>query len=1016
MLDTAFTVRDEFGPGPEIVGYSYMPSLFELVAPGFVPKTYANGYGAMKEMAHYLKPAAEARQVIGSGERDAQPQARRSVAVRFNWTGSPSKELRDPFDQFYVIEAENSVGNTVHVEQPLDLMNVVAEALALEFDPSPFGTEKASVLSNVWQFLKETRIERYHAFRGDEEKLVHAIAFPRRYSSLATASLVFDRPRLRNAAAFWLGTRLCAFWKGDYSARGHTQLRKQAEDLLKPASLLADLLRQPSGQSVLDELDQRLTSAFLPTRKRIAGLTASDDFQTQRALITRLPSFVLGVKSLAEKAVNDELARLTRTFVNEDGQEQTGLLVKHDDPRLDGEHRRLMRRNRKTLFKSKVAAIEKAMLDKLVRPETYGLPAAREFLEEVTSYLNEVREREQGRATGQDTRPALDALDAPKVEPDVNVDDVMRKHEDALAIPSWLVPYRKIAVNHYEAELRGLLGSHLRRVSADLTRYVDQVHATVFEYFGDLFERSAKDVVGEDRGFVHFYERIANAVGKAQTLVKDKVSGEVVVQEEGTGLHLQLVRFSDAVDELAGKQDAYHKAFTKPRPEGRNEYVEGEIEWMGEVLGFFRDKEEELEDDSRDVDVLAHLSDEFLADCRLLPSGGEDDPDARRAAMQALVERAMKPTGDPWREVVRSLEQFSFDRLRGFVRDQDAVGVLRDQSTRDWKESLRQMTRQCLPWSGRPTAKGRAFIAEGPNNNRTTVLLGVPENAGGQTRREIEEVVREELRAHDIQAPQAPFSFPVEGGSLTLYVERSALPTYYFGKFATYKEHYASQMAESETTRCSRHTDRRWHRFPDLLMPETAREWTDYRDAMQDLIEGLALGAVKYNRDEGFYVEAYVDFMKRLLPLQPSFDASVERLAQGGDAHDRLREAVDGRLEKLETLEHWTDYAAILRRYQTRIFPVPQTLAQENLPNVRAEAVSHLLTEVAGQLYRFGGGEETYGQDTGPGSPFWKEYFGDARSDEPGSLDAADLSGCSVELEYQDYDMPRDARLLQLVL
>ena len=957
FLDVGFATR-EIMPDTAIMGHFVLPGAFGRLNPSKEPVMFANGYAALKELDYYISPP----QKISAPDDDPDYNT-----FKFKWTGEESSALSSPFNQVFLIDDRNMTDTLM--PEVNDLYQVAAEGLCLDLEASGFGNAKRSNLANVWQDLAGV-----HEQRFPQVNSFHAVKFRRSYSSYGVAGLVFDIDRLRNAAAYHVGATLCRYWRGRFSDAQimRKDFKDEIQKVLGYDSLIHELLMDQNGISLSTQALEDVREALQPLRDQVAGIGATGaSFSDQLNRLGGLESLAGRIKTKAQDIYAQQVERLTNN--------KNGLLRKGSSKSSDGEGRKLIRHNMKELGKRKKKELEDRVIEFLTLPDEFGLVGARAFLEQAMEEVDTIKRL----ATKPPAVLQTLNLQHPEMPERGELDVLHRKYGDAENLPA-IPPYRGIATRYFRSLLENGLSSHLSSASSSLSGYLDRVEKQIFDNLMVIFQRAAHTEMGS---IEDFYNKIKAYVGMAQREENDPVTGKKVIQ--ATGLMLKIQAYDKAIEALQKTQTEYFKAFMAERPGGRNQYIEHDLDWLGETDRYLTQKfSDQLETGAETREIYQRISTEVLARCGILPprdgeelTGKDVDP---KDAMRALVDLSMRPSADEWSNATVRLEDVVFLICNTFLEGKNAVSVLLESNAAVLTQKIQSMVAMALPWT-KESAAGRSFKRIGPRHNLLSAYVGIPELGTNyaNTRIQINQAIQQGLDPFGITNDSYHPSTSTDG-SLTLYMELNAMPSFYFGSLARYKEEYEKEVKQGIVNQCSRHSDKQWWRFPDILLPDSDTRWNTRHNALKDILEGIVIGIVKHEPGIGFYRMSKKVDRKIKEPLGFSIDSCVSlleqnsQLAQGLQADNSMRRSKIG-----ANRDNLLLLAKCYQQYVHDIFP-----SEDRLINIRNNVVA--------QLY-----EQTKSEYGAPMDDAQRQNLDELFSQELSSIRLEDYV---TELEYEDYD------------
>ncbi|MCS6886261.1 MAG: tubulin-like doman-containing protein [Acidobacteriota bacterium] len=219
FLDTAFLVKDLFlGQAVTSIGFLVFPRLFG----SDVPRIFANGYAALKELEYY------------SYEHHFEVE----------WPDRVQRSIPPPaFNYCYLIDNMNIAGKTIDSNSKAVLFNMLADNIFKDFSQGEFAGYKRGVRVNLDQFLVDE-----YAFRhiSEDGRPVIDQKFICRYSSLGLAAVSIPIDRIQKACAYKLAVDVVDRW-GNLAAEGFnagTLTQYVVENFLPEAGLLEGTTRR----------------------------------------------------------------------------------------------------------------------------------------------------------------------------------------------------------------------------------------------------------------------------------------------------------------------------------------------------------------------------------------------------------------------------------------------------------------------------------------------------------------------------------------------------------------------------------------------------------------------------------------------------------------------------------------------------------------------------------------------------------------------------------------------------
>lgn len=322
FLDVAFLIKDLFAGQPVTsIGFLVLPRLFGTE----VPRIFANGYAALKELEHY------------------------SYEHRFEveWPDRVARSLPPPaFNYCYLIDSMNMAGKTVDNNSKSLLFNMLADNIFKDFSQGDFAGYKRGVRVNLDQFLVDE-----FAFRhlNDEGRTVIDQKFICRYSSLGLSTVSVPIDRIKMACAYKLAVSLIDMW-GSLNTEGFnagTLTQYVIEHFLPDAGLFEGTARRQGGSEQRHDLLRPLLDDGTNQSRSIDSLISRWATDLVRQAQDGVPEQKrVSLKQFLSAALDAELLKLDAEN-------------KSPDPQQWGDYSRAVHFNKEQLIKTGTLALER---------------------------------------------------------------------------------------------------------------------------------------------------------------------------------------------------------------------------------------------------------------------------------------------------------------------------------------------------------------------------------------------------------------------------------------------------------------------------------------------------------------------------------------------------------------------------------------------------------------------------------------------------------------------------------
>ncbi len=708
--------------------------------------------------------------------------------------------------------------------------------------------------------------------------------------------------------------------------------------------------------------------ALTPLRGQVSALTRSGSVDARVKGLLDVEGLGERLREAAQK-IHDELWGELLDV-------KAGTLRRGPSGETDGEDRILIRRNVARVLRERKELLDVEVYQHLTAPAQRGPRCARDFLQACTNELDDV-------LLHLDEEAPMEPLElSPPRLPEAGVVVALaRKFSDARRMPFYVWPYARVLEGRCRRRLGFVLDDHLHEVARALDSYLDDLEAQINRTLFEVCRAAARDILGT-QGAENIYDVLKAHVGRPRRIVKDGEAGKKKI--DATGMQLRVQSCVDAIQEVEAEQRSFFDAFTAPRDEGRNQYAEGNLEW-GEATEAHLRETMELSDGAGTVEIYREASRRFLSRSWLLPWDWEKKQEqestiTERDALRELVERSMHPRSDAWKQVQYRLEDFCFEAFTGWLQHENAVTAIHDQSEAELDRQIQHLVARALPFTPVSPA-GKDFKKDKRlRENQAKALLGIPplDESQATTRERMVELVKQCLPdgVNTLQVVET------DGGSLTLYVEEFAVPITYFGGLPAYAREYQAQMDEGEVVQCSRHANRHWEKYRDILWPHGEEAWLAHRDSLALLVEAFVTAVVRHSVEDGFHFECEAGTRK----IGKSLDLSVVEMK--GD--DVLYRAVEEQLQERrdEIFSSKRSMLILLKCYQVYLVGVfPEPAGQGK--NIRAGVIQTLFQDTAREF------KTGFGSDVDRDA--WEAYLKQ-------QFDAINLEDYIEVSSYVDYD------------
>ena len=837
FIDMGFLCRDLF-PNAVTTAYLVLPSVFDVV-PGARRTRRANGFAAIKELEHYMKPHFDAQGSDGS----------RHTTHKFEWDGGREHSVpAPPFSTVYLLDDRNVAG--ARVEDFTDVFQMIAEFLLLDFDRTSFAMDKRSVRSNMEQYLQE--LARY---KNDH----YVQYFPCRYASFGLSQMEINQPRLANAASNRFAQYLVDFIIAEDNevppGFSTADVLPQLERLNLTADRLIGLaLNRPGADFTLadDAINKNLSPVFADLQQKIRKAPEAREVAVLENQVAEAKSTVEGVTLEIQREVAEKL--------KEEG------TSKGDDIKqiIDNVDR---------LIPELEGGLEDYCIGLLCEPLKcgpnyvesflqYGEEALKGVLEELTRLANEPMEG-----------PKVPAIDVAFSE-DFHLFD--QRLKEARDIPlAWQT--KKIAVRYYESKKQEAFRECTQKVNRDLLEQVEATRQELVEWVRKRFRKdAARFLIGPVNSIISLLGSRAEVVGE-----DGKVSLRV------SGIQQQVQIFRDNLREMSDDFSNIHQAYRARVPGVRNLNLTPDLIYAEEIQDHLRQVKKLSGTNLRGLCQSA-LEKYFRSEpakalfANLATAVGEeiDLKAGTREIFNRSANRARASRG--WDEVRKTIDDYTWDLFEDFKMDLHATEELRRRFGDREREEIVKRSQLAAP----RVSNTRLVLPE----------LGVQsDNRIGVIERDnnwISEVNRVAL-----PADRKPYQATEHRKDAIVFVNQwMAFPLLSIGNIFDLERDYRANIEENAINRYRRHMVKNYWEFADILPPQSDAEVQALIQSQRTLINGLLMGIVNYDDSRKFHRPYRTRGIEEMDRYGHNLERARLRIGSDRDVKDRL----DVEIRKME--------------------------------------------------------------------------------------------------------------------
>ena len=835
FIDMGFLCRD-LAPDAVTTAYLVLPSVFDGVIGGARQTTRANGFAAIKELEHYMKPRFDAQGSDGN----------RYTTHTFEWGDRPHRVPAPPFSTVYLLDDRNIAG--VRVEDFTDVFQMIAEFLLLDFDQTRFATDKRSVRSNMEQYLQQVATYQNNHY---------VQYFPCQYASFGLSQMEINQPRLANAASNRFAQYLVDFIIAEDNevppGFSTADVLPQLERLNLTADRLIGLaLNRPGADFTLadDAINKNLSPVFADLQQKIRKAPEAREVAVLENQVAEAKSTVEGVTLEIQREVAEKL--------KEEG------TSKGDDIKqiIDNVDR---------LIPELEGGLEDYCIGLLCEPLEcgpnyvesflyYGEEALEGVLEELTRLANEPMEG-----------PKVPAIDV-AFSADFHLFD--QRLKEARDIPlAWQT--KKIAVRYYGDKKQEAFRECTQKVNRDL---LEQVEATRQELVEWVRKRFRKDAA---RFLIDHINSIIKLLGSRTTAIGegDKVSLRV------SGIQQRVQIFRDNLREMSGDFSNIHQAYIRRVTGERNLNLTPELNYAEEIPKHLRRDTEWRETDLWRLCQRA-LEDYFRSKeaknifANLATVAGEEI-DLIRAGTREIFNRSANRAHAPrgWDEVRKTIDEYTFRLFKNFKTDLYATEELRQSFGDREREEIVKRSQRAAP---RVSTGGEL---PGLRNDISDNRIGGDADWVSEVNRYV--------------SPDKgdPYQATEHRNDAIVFVNQwMAFPLLSIGNISDMHVDYRADIEAQADNVYKRHMVKNYWEFADILPPQSDAEVRALIQAQRALINGLLMGIVNYDASREFHRPYRTRGIEEMDRYGHNLERARLRIGSNRDAKDRL----DVEIRKME--------------------------------------------------------------------------------------------------------------------
>ncbi|NKB71913.1 MAG: hypothetical protein GKR89_32965 [Candidatus Latescibacteria bacterium] len=815
FIDAGFLCK-AIHPTAMRTAFLVMPSIFdEKVGVDGKEAVHANGFAALKELEYFMQPHFEPSEGGGGN----------FTSHRFTWGGRDHDIEAPPFSTVYLVDRENMVGE--HVGEFTDTFQMIAEFLLLDFDRTSFSANKRSVRSNLSQYLQQMA-----TFENGHFKQY----FPCGYGSFGLSQIEMNQPRMANAAASRYARFLVDFILTDDKQQADQGI-EQGWDF---ANVQPDLKRM--GVATDQLIDQCLSRADTNFNfpDRIINETIDPQFE---ALLGEMRNTKASEdeEALEERKANvqNEVAKLVLEL-----REIVGDRLKQAGTTEQGEDLQEIWKNAAHLRQSLRGQVDDYCIELLCNPRQYGPRYVIAFLEVATRELECIKKELQDLAAQNLPIPESVSVDV-KLSGEYDTYKTRLRQAQDLTL-AWQT--KKIAVNFYQEKLSRAMRESAKKITNDLVSQVEAVRDQLKQWVRDRYRQEVAARILDPRQVGQRSEQglIDDIISRLGAEIQIK-GADGKMETQLTGMMAQIQEFRDNMQDLGAYFDRVHAAYNSRKPSERNLDLMPDLNYPVEIekhLRKGRDDDEATFYDLREESLERYFQSKearTLFKSLVRPDGTKLE--AIKDGTREIYRRSSNKENDPdaWNLIRKTLDNFTFDRFKDFLTDTTVVSQFNRFMGGEGAVSGEVIKRAKL---AEPRISKSVAFSENSSLLHLRSIAGLPNGSGSWVTAINENVVN---------AANGSYQAEVHAPDSAIFVGQwMAFPLYGFSGLKDLSVQYENNLRANPSYVYRRHMTRDYIKYPEVLPPYTQAEVNALTDAQQPLINGILVGAVKYDEDKGF--------------------------------------------------------------------------------------------------------------------------------------------------------------------
>ena len=878
-------------PNYTLSAFLLMPDIFiQMRLPETAPETLgANGYAALKELDVLLDSDGSQTQEV----------------YRFPNIDEDVPVIKPVFDLVWLVDRVTSDGQSL--DNPMAPFRMIADAMTLELDITPFAQTLRTAHSNLIQSISEPMSL---PFRDDDanKTLLYSIPVHRRYALIGESHCAMDRHRFRNVAAFRLGEHLARFMRGKTISLDNKQINDHLIRAgLEPKSLLREVMLLDENQTVLEWWHNEIDKKIQPITDQYFNQLTNLQGSLSRNKIARMEQMITG--PVAEKF------REIRREIHEQITRPHGLLFTEGGRHVQGAHYLKLEENIKTTRERVLKKIHGVFIKFLANPMEYGTMVAEQFLDAASEMIQKMESMSAHEIPQKSLQP-------PKISGNAELIRCEHRLGAARQIPVIFIPFRtiaeKIARDEYETEME----RQFQKFSLMAKNHVSDLRQSIINNVNALYME-------------HIWRNRKKLLG----LLQQGLSGELHVRRgesdenlliDHVGLKLALNRFVEQLDHLQAGQKQMADAFRDTNQGTHNVELGKDVNEVDELFqicfpeidSFSTSREAVREQALLDLMAQYFARSGFISKEKtqqILERVDGVHVDALLEGMQAILERAQddRLSQASWEDIRKKLELFCFEFTQPFLKAAhlDAASQLASMSNVERNNVLGTITQNSQPlfrlsdgWNEvRPTK--RAYIGINPNYIESS---------------------KKWLGNMNISSlPNNTSTIPMEVGNLVIYQDTFAVPVVLLEPILSQLRHnYYSDIKGDSTKIYLRHRDQDVRYLPDICIQEDRKIWQLRKQAFKFLHKAILLGLVSFNHDTRDWCIGIIRSGEMYeIILGVTIDASTQYLVSDEDAFYEVEQRVItfehniGQAKEGALISWLAAYAAAAYHLHKKVYP-----------------------------------------------------------------------------------------------